>query len=270
MNLNPKSDFVYQMFALIISIIIVHTIYVTVIRPRANIQLEAQAARFAAGELVDVERSFYIIVHDPEQETCTILALWCLAIIVRKYKNGWDERKIIKPDLLEVAPGTSILPEDSRKYSRALQALPEIERDLLLPRTLLTALQRFGTTRNIQDVSHAIQDICDSEWNRLDSDLSLIRFCTWVIPAIGFIGTVRGIGNALIQAQRAVMGDIVGVTVSLGVAFNATLCALVLAIIINFLLHQLQQFQERLVLDTRRYCDVNLIPYLQMRQNDQR
>jgi biopolymer transport protein ExbB/TolQ len=265
MKIDPTSDFIYQLFALIISIIVVHSIYVTVIRPRAEVLLEAQKARFDRGELVDLERSIFVIMKDPEQETCFVLAFWCVAFIGRKLKISLEERKIIRPDLLEIPPGTSILPEDSRKYARALQALPELQREFLLPRTLLTALQRFGGTRNIQDVSHAIQEVCDSEWNRLDSDLSMIRYCTWVIPAIGFLGTVRGIGEALIQAQRAVMGDIVGVTVSLGVAFNATLISLVLSIIIMFLLHQLQQIQERLVLDTRRYCDANLLPHLQVR-----
>lgn len=265
MKNSPNSEFLYNLFALIISIIVVHAIYVTVIRPKAAVLLADQKARVQAGELVDMERSIYVIMHDPEQEVCIVLALWCMAFIGRKFKNTFDERKIIRPNLLEVPPGTSILPEDSRKYARALQALPDVEREYLLPRALLTALQRFGVTRNIQDVSEAIQEVCDAEWNSLDSDLSMIRYCTWAIPAIGFLGTVRGIGDALVQAQRAVMGDIVGVTVSLGVAFNATLIALVLSMLIMFLLHQLQQVQERLVLDARRFCDANLLPHLQVR-----
>ena len=59
----------------------------------------------------------------------------------------------------------------------------------------------------------------------------MVRYITWAIPSIGFIGTVRGIGDALGQAYKAVEGDISGVTVSLGVAFNSTFVALVLSII---------------------------------------
>ena len=75
------------------------------------------------------------------------------------------------------------------------------------------------------------------------------------INPIGFIGTVRGIGNALGQAHRAVEGDITGVTESLGVAFNSTFIALLISIVLMFLIHALQSSQERLVLDVRRYCD---------------
>ena len=93
----------------------------------------------------------------------------------------------------------------------------------------------------------------------------MIRYIAWAIPSIGFIGTVRGIGDALGQAYKAVEGDISGVTVSLGVAFNSTFVALVLSIIIMFCLYQLQLSQERLVLDSHTYCDQRLLRHLQVR-----
>jgi biopolymer transport protein ExbB/TolQ len=63
--------------------------------------------------------------------------------------------------------------------------------------------------------------VSEGEADRLDSELSLLRYIAWAIPAIGFIGTVRGIGNALAQAHRAMQGDLSGVTQSLGTAFNS-------------------------------------------------
>jgi biopolymer transport protein ExbB/TolQ len=76
---------------------------------------------------------------------------------------------------------------------------------------------------------------------------------------VGFIGTVRGIGAALGQANKAVEGDITGVTQSLGVAFNSTFIALVISIVLMFFIHQLQLMQERLVLDSESYGDRHLI-----------
>jgi hypothetical protein len=49
------------------------------------------------------------------------------------------------------------------------------------------------------------------------------------------------------------------------VAFNSTLVALVISILIMFLMHQLQLIQERLVLDTQTYCDRELIRHMQVR-----
>jgi biopolymer transport protein ExbB/TolQ len=70
---------------------------------------------------------------------------------------------------------------------------------------------------------------------------------------------VRGIGDALGQAHRAVEGDITGVTSSLGVAFNSTFIALVISIVLMFFVHHVQLMQERLVLDSERYVDSWLI-----------
>jgi biopolymer transport protein ExbB/TolQ len=265
MKHNPVSDFIYQLFALILSIIIVHTVYVTVIRPNADALLQQQQALIAAGESAEMPRSAYIVLKDFEQEACFILAFWVIAIIGLKAKIAFHERQLLRQSLLDVTDGTSILPEDTRQFVRPLQALPQNEQEYLLPRALLTALQRFGSTRNIQDVSSAVKEVCEIESDRLDSELSMVRYIIWAIPSIGFIGTVRGIGDALGQAHRAVEGDIVGVTSSLGVAFNSTFIALVISILIMFLMHQLQLLQERLVLDTQNYCDVNLIRHLQVR-----
>jgi hypothetical protein len=115
-------------------------------------------------------------------------------------------------------------------------------------------------------VSDTVREQCDVESDRLDSELSMVRYIAWAIPSIGFIGTVRGIGDALGQAYKAVEGDISGVTVSLGVAFNSTFVALVLSIIIMFCLHQLQLSQERLVLNCQRYADKRLLRFLVARR----
>jgi len=59
-------------------------------------------------------------------------------------------------------------------------------------------------------------------------------------------------------------GDISGVTLGLGVTFNATLTALVACILVMFFLHQLQQAQDRLVLYARMYIDRRLIRHMRV------
>jgi biopolymer transport protein ExbB/TolQ len=262
MKLQPSSEFIFQLFALLISIIIVHAIYVGVIRPNANAHLQQQIERQAAGEDFVPERTLSVVIRDYEQETCFVLLFWALSIMGYKARLVLREQAIHRRDLLHITDGTSVLPQDAREYSRSLESLPFVEQALLLPRTLLSGLQRFATTGSIQAVSNTIKEQCDLESDRLDSEMSMIRYIAWAIPSIGFIGTVRGIGDALGQAHKAVEGDITGVTISLGVAFNSTFVALVLSIIIMFCLHQLQLSQERMVLDCQRYADQRLLRHL--------
>ncbi|MFP6781184.1 MAG: MotA/TolQ/ExbB proton channel family protein [Gammaproteobacteria bacterium] len=265
MRHNPFSEFYFQLIALMIAIIVVHALYITIVRPNAAAVQQEQQALQAQGEIAEISRSGFVVIKDYEQEACFILALWATAIIGFKIRQTMQERQFLNRPLLDVPGGTRILPEDTRQYSRPLQALPSSEREFLLPRTLLAALQRFGSTQNIQDVATAVKDVCETQADRLDSELSMIRYIVWAIPSIGFIGTVRGIGQALGQAHRAVEGDIVGVTMSLGVAFNSTFIALIISLFIMFIMHQLQLMQERLVLDAQSYCDINLMRHLSLR-----
>ena len=262
MKQRMSSEFIYQLFALLIAVIVVHALYVGAIRPAADAEIQREMALQAAGEDFVPERSFTVVIRDFEQEACFILLIWALAIMGYKARRAIREQSLLDRALLDIPEGTSVLPEDSREYSRSLEALPEQEQDYLLPRTLLSALQRFATTGSIQAVSDTIKESCEVESDRLDSELSMVRYIAWAIPAVGFIGTVRGIGEALGQAYKAVEGDISGVTVSLGVAFNSTFVALVLSIVIMFFLHQLQLSQERLVLDCQRYADKRLLRHL--------
>ncbi len=257
-----SGELVYQIFALMIAIIVVHAIYVTGIRPGAEAAEAANQAIIAANPDATPPRSLLVIIRDFEQEVCFILLFWAIALLALKVKIINREREQLRQDLIPVAPGESIAPEDSRNYARALEALPEPERDYLYPRALLTALRRFRATRNIQNTADAVNQVCEAEFERLESELSMVRYIAWAIPSIGFIGTVRGIGDALGLAHQAVEGDISGITASLGVAFNSTLIALILSIILMFLLYQLQLIQERLVLDTQMACDRGLIQNL--------
>ncbi len=258
-------ELIYQLTALVVAVIVVHLVYITVIRPNADAILEAQAERAASGEAYVQDRSLYVVLRDYEQEACFVLMFWSIAIMGYKARNALRERGLLSEDIVRVSEGMSVLPEDTREYTRAIQALPPDAQNYLLPRALMAALQRFASTRNVQDVSEAVRSVCESESDRLDSELSMVRYIAWAIPSIGFIGTVRGIGEALGQAYRAVEGDIAGVTTSLGVAFNSTFTALVISILIIFLIHQLQLIQERLVLDTQTYCDQRLLRHLQVR-----
>tara|TARA_R110001592_G_scaffold363398_2_gene688050 strand:+ start:119257 stop:120042 length:786 start_codon:yes stop_codon:yes gene_type:complete len=257
-----SSEFIYQLFALLIAVIVVHAVYVGAIRPSADAHIKKEMEMQASGVDFVPERSLTVVIRDYEQESCFILLIWALAIMGYKGRRTIHEQRLLDRRLLEIPEGTTLLPQDAREYSRSLEALPEQEQDYLLPRTLLSALQRFATTGSIQAVSDTIKESCEVESDRLDSELSMVRYIAWAIPSIGFIGTVRGIGDALGQAYKAVEGDITGVTVSLGVAFNSTFVALVLSIIIMFCLHQLQLSQERLVLDCQRYADKRLLRFL--------
>ncbi len=255
MKKSFPGEFVFQVFSLLIAFILVHALYVTLIRPSADAFLQQEQALQQADPSYIAKDSFVVVIKDYEQEACFILMLWALSILAYKGVAVWRQKKLLDQDLLQLPDSMPIATEDTRALAERLQQLPDDEQGYLLPRALRTAIERFSATGNVQSVSTAVRDVCSSEGERLESELSIIRYVAWAIPSVGFIGTVRGIGNALGQAHRAVEGDITGVTENLGVAFNSTFIALVISIVLMFFIHQLQLQQERLVLDSERYSD---------------
>jgi biopolymer transport protein ExbB/TolQ len=259
-------DAVYSISALLLSVIVMHSIWTLVIRPRAAAVL-GTASVVKQGDTthrVLQLRSVYVILKDHEQELCVTLCMWSLLLLGRQFVLSQRDRKLLDRDYVKIGEAQVVLPEDARVHSRPLEALPKEEQDGFLPRLLMVAYNRFGATRSVQDAAEAVRDECDFESASMDTKLSMVRFTAWAIPAVGFVGTVRGIGAALQEAQGAMGGDISGVTMGLGVTFNATLTALVSCIIVMFWMHQLQQFQDRLVLDCRTYVDRQLLRKLRV------
>src|SRR6056297_1608228 len=74
---------------------------------------------------------------------------------------------------------------------------------------------------------------------------SIVRFCAWAIPSVGFIGTILGIAQSLGLADEAGSEEgIQKVTSALNVAFDTTLVALFLSILLMLYFHIIQEKVE--------------------------
>ena len=242
--------------ALIISVIFVHLIYIGYIRPEASALIE-----IAQAQGLSSPRDVVVILKDYEQEICFILMLWGCFLITTNYREILKTKYLFSVDLLENnndEDDTDTLDVHSI-IERLDKQIPEDCLSSPLIRTLRSSLWRYAATRNVQNLSDAIESNLEALAIRQDSENTMIRYLIWAIPSIGFIGTVRGIGQALSQADQALAGDISGMTDSLGVAFNSTLVALLISIFLMFLFHQLQRLQDSQILDTQEYCEKYLL-----------
>ncbi len=267
-NNKLPTELIFQIFTLLIAFIIVHAAYISVIRPQASAFLAFEQEQLANDPNYVQQNNFFVVIKDYEQEACFILMIWAMAILVFKGFASYRQRQQLGSDLLQLPATLPIGPEDSRSILERLEVLDGAASGYLLVRALRAGIQRFGVTGSIQDSATAVKNLCESEMERQESELAIIRYIAWAIPSVGFIGTVRGIGAALSQANRAVEGDITGVTQNLGVAFNSTFIALIVSIVLMFFIHQLQLGQERLVLDTESYCNENLVARLRIKPLD--
>ena len=93
---NIPVEFVFQLFALIIAIIVVHAFYVSVVRPNAAEIIIEQSIAADANPGYIKERSTWVLIKDMEQEACFVLMFWALAIMGFKTVTLLQERNLLE------------------------------------------------------------------------------------------------------------------------------------------------------------------------------
>ncbi|AFJ03699.1 putative biopolymer transport protein, ExbB family [Methylophaga frappieri] len=240
--------------ALVVAIVIVHMVYLGYIRPEA-----AQYIAIGLEQQQSLPRNFVVIVKGYEQEICFILMLWGCYLIASAYRRILKTQYLYSVDLIETTESNDSALDVNQIIDRLDTEIPKEGLASPLVQTLRAALWRYSATNNVQNLSDAIESNLEALAVRQDTENTMIRYLIWAIPSIGFIGTVRGIGQALSQADEALAGNIAGMVDSLGLAFNSTLVALLISIFLMFLFHQLQRLQDGQIVETQHYCDKYLL-----------
>jgi biopolymer transport protein ExbB/TolQ len=258
-----SSKRVLHVVMLLVVVIIVHLVYITVVRPTAAEWMTTAEAKVKADPSFKPGRSIFVIIHEPEPEAAIIMAIWALLMCAQQWRYVQRCQDLLKRDLLHLGPGEVIVPKVAREYERGLDAVPADLAESVQVRALRAGLTRFRATQNVQDVSTTIHNVCDSEAVRLEAEISMIRFAAWCIPAIGFVGTVRGLGEALQRTGFALASNNpAAVTEGLGVSFNSTFVALTLSIFVMYAVYELQLAHDNITLDAEIYAENNLVSSL--------
>jgi biopolymer transport protein ExbB/TolQ len=123
-------------------------------------------------------------------------------------------------------------------------------------------LMQFQTSKSMEQTLNMLNAQLEIRNNIIDLNYNIIRYLSWLIPTLGFIGTVVGIANALAYAGK-VNGQgatfVAELTQKLALAFDTTLVALVMSAVVVFLTHIIQGKEENNLTQVGQYCLDNLI-----------
>ena len=163
-----------------------------------------------------------------------------------------------------------VLPDDDSVMFRAKDLVPvyravtgsKASRHYRLQRLVLQIVQQFQISKSIGQANSLMNSSLELMQHEIELKYNMLRYVVWLIPTTGFIGTVVGIALALSAAgDMPNLDDAVEVqtwfatmTTNLGVAFNTTLLALVMAAILMFLLHIAQGMEETGLNGVGRFC----------------
>lgn len=170
-----------------------------------------------------------------------------------------------------------LLPEDDETilhkrdlppiYERTVESDPE--RRYLLQRLLTGALLQFRNSGSVDQVNSMINVSLELYQHEIELRYNMLRYVIWLIPTLGFIGTVLGIAFAMrtagvMFAGAGIMEGSIGpemmeqVTGDLGVAFYTTLLALLQSALLMFAMHVMQGKEEGALNRIGQYCLGNL------------
>jgi hypothetical protein len=132
---------------------------------------------------------------------------------------------------------------------------------------IIKTLDQFFVSKSLSRANDVFDNSVRLLYDRSDLQFSFIRYAAWLLPTIGFIGTVIGISLALVVAaeppmemssvsMRDWMGALTG---ELGFAFDTTLLALAQSALVVFIQSYVQAKAERVLVDSEEYCLDNLI-----------
>jgi biopolymer transport protein ExbB/TolQ len=201
----------------------------------------------------------------------TGVAAWALVLLGARLVRLRREGQALARQLVHPRPDGTLGPQDAAAALAALQASAQGVEDSFLVARLERALRHFQTRRRVVEVVEYLTAESSADEGRVDASYALVRVFVWVVPTLGFIGTVIGIGAAVggfsetLEAARSLEGmkaSIGSVTGGLGVAFDTTLLALVMSILIMFPASAVQRFEESFLTEIDDYCTEHLIPCL--------
>jgi biopolymer transport protein ExbB/TolQ len=185
-----------------------------------------------------------------------IAFFWSLFDIIQKRKKIKREVKCFRKSYLPTNERHLLMANDINDLQFKMGDLEKVNKTSLLSVMIKKACTKFRTTKSIPEVIEIISIQTEINKEKAESGQSNIRYLTWVIPSIGFIGTVLGISQALMVANS---GDMNIITSTLGVAFDTTLISLVLSIIVMWFFHGLQEETDNLHAGIKEYVIENLV-----------
>ncbi|WP_045858562.1 MotA/TolQ/ExbB proton channel family protein [Teredinibacter purpureus] len=154
-----------------------------------------------------------------------------------------------------------------------LAAIFYAKRKALHPNALITSIfkkvnHQFQSTNDVGDVYSVVNASLELELHKVDIGYTVIRYLAWLIPTLGFIGTVIGVALALGKAASMGSTDprlLEEVIPRLGTAFYTTLLSLLLSAIVMILIQIVQAKEEALVNKIGSFCMDNIVTNLKPR-----
>ena len=193
------------------------------------------------------------------QNLMTLLLGIGLGDVLHRRARARRENDAVDAELLPEGAQDVIGPADMGRL-RARLSTVTAQPPTYLVRLVDQCILYFSANEAPGQTHQVLTSMTDLEMHDVDLRYTLLRYLAWVIPTIGFIGTVLGIAEALGVLNGADMATAMDAVIgNLAMAFDTTLVALCYSAVLVLLVQFTQKSEEESINRSATYCLKNFI-----------
>jgi len=152
---------------------------------------------------------------------------------------------------------------DKTVSSIVIKSKKDTSKDMAyLPKLILQVSSQYQANKSIGSVSTILSQQLDLFFHQIELRYTRLKYLSWLIPTIGFMGTVYGISLTVSQVGASEISDpslLKTMAGSLAVAFNTTLLALFQSAILHFYINKLESMDEEILNNSGEYVLTNFV-----------
>ena len=129
------------------------------------------------------------------------------------------------------------------------------------------ACTQYRNNNSVSETLNVLDLQINNDKEEVEGGLSMVRYLIGAIMSLGFIGTLIGLSNAIGNAHLAKTTEGMPILTSyLNVAFDTTMVALILGLILNYYYYNLLEHLDKFYAKSKSYIIDNLISRIYVQQ----
>ncbi|WP_419188297.1 MotA/TolQ/ExbB proton channel family protein [Stieleria bergensis] len=203
-----------------------------------------------------------LLERGPTQYIAVFLGLWCAVILVFKKRKLSIQRRALRHAVIPENHEFVLTTTSADQVIRAIYAIADDPQRFLVYNRILIALTSLKNLGRASDVDDILRSIGERDESTHQTSFATLGGFLWAIPVLGFIGTVLGLASAignfssLLDNQTdvsGIVGSLKEVTGGLSTAFETTLLALVIALVLQLWITSQKKAEEVFLDDCQDY-----------------
>ncbi len=199
----------------------------------------------------------------PTQYVAVFFGLWAAVILLFKRQKLAIQRRALNHAVIPENHDFVLTRATASDIITAIYAIADAPERFMVFNRILIALSSLRNLGRIGDVDDVLRSMAERDESASSTSFGMLAGFLWAIPVLGFIGTVLGLATAignfssLLNDQNdvaGIIGSLKEVTGGLATAFETTLVALIIALVLQLWITAQRKSEEEFLDRCQDYC----------------